>query len=110
MSKLTPEKKVQNKIIAYIKELQSKGINIDYERRQAGGFNYQKGKPDLFIVLEGIHIEIEVKKPGGKTTPLQDKFAEKCKRMNCLYYLIDDVEYFKNLILNLIEMYSKSRL
>lgn len=98
MSRVTPEKKVQNKIIAYVKELQNKGINVDYERRQAGGFNYQKGKPDLFVVFEGIHIEIEVKKPGGKTTPLQDKFAEKCKNLNCPYFLIDNLEDFKKII------------
>lgn len=95
MSKKTPEKIVQDDIIDYIKELKKLNHPIDFERRQAGGFNYKKGKPDLFIIYNGIHIELEVKAPGGKQTPLQIKFEKKCKNKNiCPYMCIDSLEKF----------------
>ena len=53
---MTPEKKVQNEIIKYLKSK-----DVFFERRQAGGFSYKKGIPDLYAVIDGMHIEIEVR-------------------------------------------------
>ena len=69
---MTPEKIIQNKIIAYLKKLEKEGKPIYVERRQAGGFAYKMGIADLYAAINGIHIEIEVKRPesmgGGSFT------------------------------------------
>lgn len=89
---MTPEKEVQNAIIANLKKMVDQGKPIWFERRQAGGFSYKKGIPDLYGVANGIHFEIEVKKPGGKTTPLQDKFANRIEKCGAIYILADNAE------------------
>ena len=58
---MTPEKKVQNQIVNYLNELQTNGFPVFVERRNAGGFSYKKGIPDLYASVNGLHIEIEVK-------------------------------------------------
>ena len=37
------------------------------------------GLPDLMAVREGRFIAIEVKRPGGKTTPMQDWWIEQLR-------------------------------
>ena len=63
---MTPEKEIQNSIMSYFKKLKASGIDNYVERRQAGGFAYKMGLPDLWVVIFGKHIEIEVKRPGGQ--------------------------------------------
>lgn len=55
------ERNILNKTIQYLKKLISKGCKVYYERRQAGGFNYKIGLPDLWFVIDGKHYEIEFK-------------------------------------------------
>lgn len=89
------EKKIQNKIINYIKELEKKGHPVFYERRQAGGFNYKKGRPDLYVVYNGIHIEVEVKQQGGIQSSMQEKFQINCdEKYNCPYICCDNLDDF----------------
>ena len=97
---MTPEKKVQNEIIKYLRRLQLEGLPIYFERRQAGGFNYKKGIPDLYAIYNGIHIEIEVKQTAGQRTIMQEQWEQLCKRNNILYICTDNIEQFKNFIKN----------
>ena len=60
------ERLILNKTIGYLKKLISKGYSIYYERRQAGGFNYKIGLPDLWLVINGYHYEIEFKSDENK--------------------------------------------
>lgn len=92
---MTPEKKVQNDIIKYLEDLAKKGVYLYVERRQAGGLSYKKGIADLYAVCDGKHIEIEIKKLNGKRTPLQEKWEQKCKRLNILYCLADSLDVMK---------------
>lgn len=92
---MTPEKKVQNGILNYFKKLEEAGKPIFYQRRQAGGFNYRMGIPDLYAVYDGRHVEIEVKQPGGELSPLQEKFRDKCKRLNILWMCAESLEEVK---------------
>lgn len=94
MSYLTPEKKVQNKIIDFCKKLENLGYPIYCERRQAGGFSYKAGQADLYIIYNGQHVEVEVKKQDGKQKALQIKWEEKCKKLNCLYILANSFDSF----------------
>ena len=96
MSYITPEKKVQNKIIDYLKHLRKSGHPIEFERRQAGGFNYDKGKPDIWIVYNGIHIEVEVKQKNGYLSINQQKWKERFEKINCKYMTVDSFEDFLN--------------
>lgn len=89
---MTPEKRVQSAIMKKLKELQDAGEPLFFERRQAGGFSYQKGIPDLYAVYDGRHIEIEVKAPGGQQSTMQIKFMERCHRLNILYVCTDCVD------------------
>lgn len=68
---MTPEQKVQNNIEDHLKTYQKMGFPIFYQKRQAGGYNYKKGIPDIYIVIGGKHIEVEVKKPGGEPSSMQ---------------------------------------
>lgn len=94
MSYTTPEKKVQNKIIEHLKHLRKLGYPIEFERRQAGGFNYDKGKPDIWIIYNGIHIEVEVKQKEGHLSINQIKWKDRFEKINCKYILVDSYEDF----------------
>ena len=101
---MTPEKVVQNAIVAYFKKLKDEGKPVMIERRQAGGFSYKAGIPDLYAVYDGYHIEIEVKRPGGSQSPMQEKYEMMCKKCNILYIcassLLEVENFFKNNVFN----------
>lgn len=97
---MTPEKKVQNELINYLKNLYKKGHKIYIERRQAGGFNYHMGIADLYTIINGIHVEIEVKKPGGKLSPLQERWRDKCIELNIQWICVDDLSVLKKYLLD----------
>lgn len=88
---MTPEKRIQNKIIDFLKTIP----NLQYERRQAGGFNYKAGAPDLWFVYCGRHVEIEVKAPGGFATGLQLIAEQKYRSAGALYWRGESFESFK---------------
>lgn len=89
---MTPEKRIQNKIVGYLNERQAFGAPIFVERRNAGGFSYKKGIPDLYAIINGRHVEIEVKQPGGELEPMQEKFRQKCERLNITWVCATCVE------------------
>ena len=97
---MTPEQKVQNKILSFLKSLRDAGMPIFYEKRQAGGFSYKKGIPDIYGCYAGQHFEVEVKRPGGTQSALQEKFEMIMKNAGAKYVIADDAkmfqEWFKN--------------
>lgn len=99
---MTPEKKVQNAIVDYLNKLTKNGEPVFVERRNAGGFSYKKGIPDLYAVINGMHLEIEVKRLGGHLETMQEKFRDKCKRLNIEWCCIDDVENIKPIIAKML--------
>ena len=102
---MTPEKVVQNSIIDYIKKLRAKGHKVKVERRQAGGFSYKMGIPDLYAVVNGTHVEIEVKAPGKSLRPMQEKFRAQCKELNIEWLCADNVDDIKIYFKNRFDMY-----
>lgn len=88
---MTPEKEIQNAIMKYFKKLKEQGIDNYVERRQAGGFAYKMGLPDLWVVIFGKHIEIEVKRPGGEARATQEKWARRFIEMGAEYVCADSV-------------------
>lgn len=98
----TPERKVKKKLVDHIKSLQKSGEPIYYEPREAGGYTYRKGIPDLWIAYKGRHIEIEVKAPGGEQSTMQIKWAERLGQLGVECYCIESVS-------ELIEILGKDR-
>ena len=83
----TSEQKLTRQILAYLKELSEKGAPLYWEHRSGqGGFGYKKGLPDLFLVLAGEHLEVELKGEKGKRSAAQDKFAWKCRDVYGIRY------------------------
>lgn len=95
---MTPEKAIQSSIVSFFKELEKAGKPIFVERRQAGGYSYKMGIPDLYIVINGQHVEIEVKRPGGELRPMQVKFKEMCERRHIHYLCADNLDIVKEYI------------
>lgn len=96
---MTPEKRVQTSCINYLKSLKDKGHPLLIERRQAGGFSYKMGIPDVYFVYDGRHIEFEVKAPGKSLSTMQEKWRDKCKALNILWLCADDVQQLKDFML-----------
>lgn len=76
---------VQKPILKFLKEYQAKDPSLEFFRREAGGFAYKKGLPDLWILYRGVHVEVECKDEDGEPDPLQLKWEERLKRAGALY-------------------------
>ena len=100
---MTPEKIIQNAVIDYLKKLQQHGYNVYVERRQAGGFSYKMGIADLYAVINGRHLEIEVKRPGGELSTMQEKWRDKCKMLCIDWICVDNLDIFKHFISNYLQ-------
>ena len=51
------------------------------------------GVPDRLVILPGGEtVYIEVKRPGGKTTPLQDRHLRILREQGCRCYVVDSYE------------------
>lgn len=96
---MTPEKIVQNAIVKYLDSLNKQGFPVYVERRQAGGFSYKKGMPDLYAVINGQHLEIEVKAPGCSLRPMQEKRRDICKSLNIDWICSDNVDEFAEFVM-----------
>lgn len=101
---MTPEKRVQNAIVDYLNELQKRGEPVFVERRNAGGFSYKKGIPDLYAIINGIHLEIEVKQPGASLSTMQMKFRDKCKKLKILWVCAECVAHVSAIVSQLLKL------
>ena len=81
----TPEAKVKKRITDYFKELQKLDYPVYFEVRQAGGWSYKEGLPDIFGSFYGMHFEIEVKQLTGEARARQEEWERKFKQMGNLY-------------------------
>lgn len=95
MAAKTPEKKVQDKIISYLDSIHKSGaLPLEWFRRDAIGPNYKKGLPDLWVIVNGHHIEIEVKAPGKARTTMQLKWEQRFRACHIPYMVVDSFESF----------------
>lgn len=93
----TPEQRIQKKILKYLEELKKSNHPIFFERREAGGLAYKEGLPDLYAVYNGVHIEIEVKAPGGEPSASQLKWERFFKNIGAIYIRAFDAQQVKDL-------------
>lgn len=93
----TPEGKVKKQITDWLDRYRETH-HLEYFRRDAIGFNYKEGLPDLWLVCNGKHLEIETKAPGGSPSGPQLKWEARFKRCGSLYWrghsLADFIAYF----------------
>ena len=99
MNSQTPERKVKNQINKQIKLYQNLGIKIYGESRVAAGVNYKKGTPDMWIVLNGKHIELEIKREeGGVLSTSQIQWQKYFDNLSISHYVISNLADFINII------------
>lgn len=98
------EASITSKCIKFLDDLISKGYYIYYEHRSGGsGFAYKKGIPDLFIVINGVHIECEMKTPWGGLSTMQEKWKNKFEQLHIRYMCPTSFEEFKQHIIKFIK-------
>lgn len=95
---MTPEKRVQNSIMEFLRKLYVAGKPLLYGRRQAGGFSYIVGSADLWACMGGKHLEIEVKAPGKTMRPMQVKWKMRSEAAGALHVCVDSLDDFKSFI------------
>ncbi len=88
------EDNVKDPILKYLKNLP----NCFVQRREAGGFSYKKGIPDIYCVYKGIHYEIETKDLDGETSIMQDKQRIILENAGCVYILAKSLEDVTSII------------
>lgn len=107
MAYTTPEAKVTNECMAYLKELKDRGVPIEWEHRSGtGGFAYKKGIPDMFIIIGPYHIEAELKCIDGHLSTMQVKWKNRFIRNGTPYVNPHSFQEFKEYIdkfLNLVK-------
>ena len=85
---------LQRKVLKYLKNLQETGHPLYYSRRSGEGLAYEEGVPDLYLVYNGIHVEVELKIIGGTVRARQEAFERKCKKWGILYIRPDTYKEF----------------
>ncbi len=68
-------------------------------KRWGGGMGFA-GEPDIDACLRGRSVQLEVKRPGGRPTPLQLKRLEEWRRAGALVGVVCSVAETKTLIEN----------
>lgn len=106
----TPEKRVQNPVLKYLKKLKEEGHPIVYERRQALACS-KTGMPDVWVLYNGVHIEIECKKPvGGELRTMQEKQRDLLIKAGAVYICPHSKEEVVELFNEIIIQTNKSML
>lgn len=96
---MTPEGKVKKSITDYFDRLIKGGTPLHYEIRQAGGFNYHAGRPDIWCVYNGRHIELEIKREkGGVASPLQIKNKQYFESIGVPCYIVSSLDEVKKIL------------
>ena len=98
----TPERKVKDEIAAYLQKRSTAGDKIYGEAREAGGYTYKKGLPDIWIVYNGIHLEVEIKGPRGVRSPMQVKWEQIFNRLGIRYCCVSSVEELDTILKGMV--------
>ena len=99
----TPEDKIKKQITDYVDLLEIKyNVPIMWERRDASGLGYRKGRCDLFVVCNGVHIEVEVKTPKGSLSTMQETWQRYCVANKIPHIVARSKEEFADQLLKII--------
>lgn len=53
--------------------------------------NNSAGIPDIYALKDGVNIWIEVKRPGGKVSPIQEHIHQKMRENRGIVLVVDSV-------------------
>lgn len=87
---LVREKSITNEILKYLKSL-----DYCFAWKEHGGMYGTAGIPDIICCYKGRFIGIEVKRPGGKVSKLQEITIKKvnvARGISFVAYNLDDVK------------------
>lgn len=68
---MTSEKKFENKVKSWFRQLQKEGQPIKFIKIWGGGKYQKAGIPDIIACINGIYFEIELKSSTGQPSDLQ---------------------------------------
>lgn len=91
------ERDLQRKIVQHLGKMRSSGEPV-YWLNIGGGPLIRKGTPDLLIVYRGVPYMIEIKRPGGKTTRLQERELMHWSFAGASVHVVESVEQLVGLI------------
>lgn len=99
MSNLTSEKSVVNAILKYLNGLPR------CRARKRWGKAHNTGEPDIYGCIDGLHFELEVKRPGGGQglSKIQKKILAEWRATGCLAEKVESLEEVKTLVTKLSE-------
>lgn len=92
-SKPITEAKVKADIRAKLCEWKALGRPISWFWPLGGAFG-KSGVEDLVLCVNGQYVAVEVKRPGGKLTPLQRTRRDAVQQSNGIAICARDVDYF----------------
>ena len=90
---MTNESAIVKAILAYLNALPE-----CLARKRWGGGMGVAGEPDIDACLRGRSVQLEVKRPGQKPTPLQLKRLEQWRQAGALVAVVSSVEDVKALL------------
>jgi hypothetical protein len=91
---MQPEARLVRQIVAY---LTRKYSHAQIRKRHGSAFS-TAGDPDLYLCLNGRHIEIEVKLPGQSPTPLQRERLVQWERAGAFAGIIHSISELQDLL------------
>lgn len=93
MSTKPREKVVLAALCRYLDRLKAQGTPVKW--RKLHGSAMQSGLPDLLIVLRGLAVFCEVKRPGQKPTPLQAHQLQEWQAAGAVAFWADSLDVFR---------------
>jgi hypothetical protein len=90
---MTTERAIVKAILAYMN-----GLPGCLARKRWGGGMGVAGDPDIDACIRGRSVQLEVKRPGERTTPLQAKRLEEWRQAGAVVAVVSSVEDVKSLL------------
>jgi hypothetical protein len=90
---MTTERAIVRAILAYLN-----GQPGCLARKRWGGGMGVAGDPDIDACIRGRSVQLEVKRPGERPTPLQLKRMEEWRRAGAVVGVVSSVEEVKSLL------------
>ncbi len=87
------ETAIVNTIVRYLRSLPGCAV-----RKRWGGGMGVAGDPDITGCIRGRHLELEVKRPGGKPTPLQEKRLREWRDAGAVVEVVASVEDVREIL------------
>ena len=88
------EKRIQRDIMLHLRGMWAWVFNVH------GNPYQQVGVPDLLVGYQGRLYALEVKRPGGRLSPVQSKVIEEIRASGCIAARVESVEEVDKLLQN----------